>query len=125
MQEITAINWAAVLVGFVVAFGLGFLWYGKLFNRVWASGHGFDGPPATMPWGAMGLQAAGVFLLSWLFAITAEREMLTTAIMIVLLAACLIASSVLYAMKPARVAAIEAGYVVAAGIVLVIVNGVL
>ena len=125
MKEITAVNWPAVLVGFVVAFGLGFRWYGKLFNKAWASGHGLDGPPATMPWAAMGLQAAGVFLLSWLFAITAEREMLLTAIMIVLLVACLIASSVLYAMKPGRVAAIEAGYVIAAGIVLVIVNGIL
>lgn len=37
----TEVNWLAVLVAAVVAFGVGFLWYGPLFGKRWADGMGF------------------------------------------------------------------------------------
>ena len=53
MGEITAnVNWLAVIVGAVVAFLLGWLWYSpKLFGTQWAKDVGVElGRPMTCPW---------------------------------------------------------------------------
>ena len=44
MPELTDnVNWLAVIIGFVLAFALGWLWYSpKLFGRKWAEGVGLD-----------------------------------------------------------------------------------
>ena len=72
MPELTDnVNWLAVIIGFVLAFALGWLWYSpKLFGRKWAEGVGLDPKgPETMPVAAMAIQAAGTFLLAWLVGI--------------------------------------------------------
>lgn len=126
MNEITAgVNWPAVLTGFVVAFALGFVWYGYLFRKAWMSGHGIEAPPQKMPLGAMLLQLAGTFLLAWLFGITAAREALLTIIIVVLALMSLMAAGALYAQKPPRIAAIEAGYVLAMGVVMFLAQAIL
>ncbi len=42
MTELTAnVNWLAVIIGFVLSFALGWLWYSpKLFGVKWAEGVG-------------------------------------------------------------------------------------
>ena len=56
MTELTAnVNWLAVIVGFVLAFALGWLWYSpKLFGTKWAEGVGVKmGDASAMPVAAM------------------------------------------------------------------------
>ena len=126
MSEIVAgVNWTAVLAGFVAAYALGFLWYGFLFNRAWSSGHGLSGPPERLPLAAMAIQAAGLFLLAWLFGITAAREQLLTIGLVVLAIMALMGSGTLFALRPARVAAIETGYVLAAAVLLFLAQAIL
>ena len=41
MQEITAnVSWTAIIVGFIAAYAVGFLWYGVIFQKAWALGNG-------------------------------------------------------------------------------------
>lgn len=126
MEEITAnVNWLAVGVGFVLAYLLGFVWYGFLFGKAWAEGHGLAGPPEKLPVMAMSLQAAGTFLLAWLFGITAARDALLTVILIVLTIICLMAAGAFYTMRPAKVAAIETGFVATMAVVLFLIQALL
>jgi hypothetical protein len=119
MGELTAdVNWLAVVAGFLAAYALGFLWYGALFRKAWASGHGLAAPPERQPVAAMVLQAVGTFLLAWLFGVTAVREQLLTIVLVVLCIMALMAAGTLFTLKPFRVAAIETGYVLAAAVVL-------
>lgn len=119
MSELTNnVNWVAVIVGFIAAYGLGFLWYGLLFRKPWAEGHGLGAPPDRQPVGAMVLQAVGTFLLAWLFGITAGQEHLLTIIMVVLCIAAFLGANALFTLKSGKVVAIEGGYIIAMGIVL-------
>ena len=36
-------NWLAVLVSALAFFAIGWVWYGPLFSKPWASGMGYDG----------------------------------------------------------------------------------
>ena len=51
MAEITAnVNWLAVIVGAIVAYLLGMLWYSpKLFGTTWAAGVGVSFDDAEVP----------------------------------------------------------------------------
>ncbi|MBO6718733.1 MAG: DUF1761 domain-containing protein [Rhizobiaceae bacterium] len=121
MEELTTnVSWTAVIVGFVAAYAVGFLWYGVIFQKAWALGNGLPEKPEKFPVMAMVLQLAGTFLYSWVFGITAAREMLATVILIVLTITCLIAAGALYRLRPPGVAMIDAGYILAMGIVLFI-----
>ena len=119
MSEITAnVNWLAVVVGWAVAFGLGWLWYGPLFGKSWASGIGLDPGKAAMPAAAMVVQAIGTFLLAWVFGVTAGNNALLTVILVVLTITVLMWSGGLYAGKPGKVIAIETGYVWAMAVIM-------
>ncbi len=39
--DCSSVNWLAVLVAALAAFAVGFVWYGPLFGKKWASLHGF------------------------------------------------------------------------------------
>ena len=78
MQEITAnVNWLAVVVGAVLSFLLGWLWYSPaLFWEKWAEGVGVElGAANAMPVGAMVAQVVAIFLLAWIFGVTAANEL--------------------------------------------------
>ena len=84
MGEITeGVNWLAVIVGAVVAYGLGWLWYSPvLFGTKWMEGTGVKmeaGSP--LPMGAMIVQAIGTFLLAWVVGVTAVGSELMTFIL--------------------------------------------
>lgn len=119
MEEITAnVSWTAIIVGFIAAYVVGMLWYGVLFQKAWTRGNDLPERPEKFPVGATILQAAGTFFYSWVFGITAAREMLLTIILVVLAIACLVGAGALYRLRPPGVAVIDAGYVVAMGVVL-------
>jgi hypothetical protein len=122
MAEITAnVNWLAVIVGTVVSFLLGWLWYSpKLFGTKWAAGVGVDlGAAASMPVGAMVAQLIATFLLAWVIGITAAREALLTAILIVIMVALFIVANGLFAKKSGYAIGVEAGFIVAMAVVMI------
>jgi hypothetical protein len=122
-MDIASVNWLAVIVSFVAAFALGWLWYGFLFQKPWAEGLGIS-PPDKMPVVAMAAQIAGTFLLAWILGIAAAGNAYATAVLVVLMVASLIAASGLYAQKPGNVIVIEAGYVLAMGVVILLVQAI-
>lgn len=119
MADIIAnVNWLAVIVGFVVAYGAGWLWYGPLFGKVWSTGLGIS-MPDKMPVMAMAVQAAGTFLLAWVIGVTETTNALALAVLIVATIVVLMIAGGLYSRKSGNVIGIETGYVVAMAVIMV------
>jgi len=128
MSEISEnVNWLAVLVSFVLAFILGWLWYSpKLFGHKWAEGVGLDPKgPEKMPVAAMAFQAAGTFLLAWLVGVTAAHESLFTIILIALTIMALMAAGGFFTRKTGYAIATEVGFIVAMVVVMIVVQAIL
>ncbi len=128
MNELTAnVNWLAVVVGAALGFLLGWLWYSpKLFGRKWAQGVGVElGSASTVPVAAMVTQLAATFLLSWVVGITAAMNALLTAILIVAMLVLFIVAGGLFAKKSRYAIGVEAGFVVAMAIIMIVVQGTL
>lgn len=127
MGELTAnVNWLAVIVGTVASFLLGWLWYSpKLFGAKWAEGIGVQlGGAGSMPMGAMATQLIATFLLAWLVGITAGQNALLTIILIALTIIIFIISNGLFANKSSYAIGVEAGFIAAMTVVMIVVQGV-
>lgn len=127
MAEITAnVNWLAVVLGAVLAFIVGWLWYGPLFGKQWAEGNGVElGTAASMPMGAMAAQAIGLLLVSWFVGVTATTDSLWTFILAVIAFGVMQASGGMFLKKPNNVILIDFGYLIAAAICMFIVQAIL
>ncbi len=126
MSELTLnVNWIAVLIGAVVSFAIGGLWYSpKLFGLKWAEGVRLTTEQAgEMSLPAMLLQALATFLLSWLVGITAANEALLTAILITLTISLLVISAGLFAKKSLYAIFTEAGFIVVMVFVMIATHG--
>lgn len=127
MGELTAnVNWLAVIVGTVLSFLLGWLWYSpKLFGVKWAEGVGVEmGSADNMPAAAMGAQLLGTFLLSWLVGITAGQNALLTIILIALAIIVFIVANGLFAKKSTYAIGTEAGFIAAMTVLMIVVQGI-
>ena len=126
-SEFANVNWIAVIVGAVVAFLVGWLWYSpKLFGNGWAEGSGVDlGAAQEMPVFAMVSQMVALLLLSTVIGITAGFEHLITAILAILAAACFVLSAGSFVKKSNYARGVDFGYIVVSGIVMIIVQGIL
>ena len=125
MGELTNnINWLATIIGAIVAFLLGWLWYSpKLFVEKWAEGVriNFDGSgPSEL---VMVVQMVATFLLSWVIGITAASNSLFTAILITLTIVCLMAASGLFCQKSRYAIATETGFIVVMVAVMIVCQG--
>lgn len=121
MTEITAnVNWLAVLVGAIVAFVLGWLWYSPMFfGKRWAAGNNLElGDASSMPMAAMALQALGLLLLAWFVGVTAVESQLLTFVLAVVAFATMSASGAMFLKKPPVVIWIDFGYLLAAAVVM-------
>ena len=128
MEEITAnVNWLAVIVGAVLSFLLGWLWYSPmLFGTKWAEGVGVElGAASAMPVGAMVSQAVAILLLAWLFGVTAGNDALLTIILVVLAIAAFIFSGGMFTKKSMYAVYTETGYIIAIAVVMFVVQAVL
>ena len=126
MELTSGVNWPAVLLGTVLAFGLGMLWFSpRMFGRAWSTGSHDIKPPTTPPLAAMGTQLAGTFLMAWLIGITAVADHLLTAILIIVAIAVLHLANGLFGQKSGTAALIDGGYVVAMGVLMIAAQGVL
>jgi hypothetical protein len=121
-EIITNVSWLAVVVGAVVAFLLGWLWYSPaLFGKKWAAGNGIEmGSASSMPVVAMVAQIVGLFLMSWFVGVTAVESKLLTFILATLAFGVLNFSGSQFAKKPAVVGYIDFGYWLAAAVVMFI-----
>ena len=127
MTELTAnVNWLAVIIGAVLAYAFGMLWFSpRLFGTKWALGSGLDPQgPAKPPVNALVLQAAGTFFLAWLTGITAARNALATIILIALTIMALMAGGGFFTNKSAYAIAAETGFVAAMVAIMIVVQGI-
>jgi hypothetical protein len=127
MTELTAnVNWLVVIVGAVIAYALGMLWFSpKLFGAKWATGVGLDPKgPARPPVAAMVLQAIGTFFLAWLTGITAASNALATIILIALTIMALMAGGGYFTNKSTYAISAEVGFVAAMVVIMIVVQGI-
>jgi hypothetical protein len=123
MGELThGVSWIAVIVGFVVSFLVGWLWYSPvLFGKKWAEGVGVElGGAGSMPAGAMITQVLATFGLAWLFGITAAKNALLTIILVLVTIILFIVSNGKYVKKSNAAVAIEALYILVMGVIMFI-----
>jgi hypothetical protein len=127
MEDFSAVNWLAVVLGAVAAFLVGWLWYSpKMFGVKWAAGVGVQlGSASSLPVGAMVSQFAALFLLATVVGITATTNALFTALLAILAAAMFVASSGAYVKKSSAAILIEFFYIVVAGAVMILAQGAL
>ncbi|NNE82443.1 MAG: DUF1761 domain-containing protein [Alphaproteobacteria bacterium] len=128
MEElITGVSWLAVIVGAVVSFLLGWLWYSpKLFGTKWAEGVGVDlGSASEMPVGAMVSQIIGLLLMSWFVGVTAVTSALLTVILATIAFTVLAYSGGQFTKKSAYARGVEAGYWIICLALMIISQGVI
>lgn len=126
MEDFSAVSWIAVITGTVVSFMLGWLWYSpKLFGTKWAEGSGVSmDTPDKMPMFAMLMQIVALFLLAMVIGITATANALITAIMAIIAAAFFVASQGAFSQKSNYAIAVDFSYIIVAGIIMIICQGV-
>ena len=128
MNEITMnVDWIAVIAGTVVSFLLGWLWYSPaLFGKKWAAGVGVDlGSAQNVPAVALVTQLAATFSLAWLIGLAVGRHGFVVDVLIVTMPVLFIVSNGMFAKKSSYAIAVEAGFIVAMGLVMNVVQAVL
>ncbi|MCY6381522.1 DUF1761 domain-containing protein [Hoeflea prorocentri] len=128
MGEIASgVNWLAVILGAVVSFLAGWLWYSpKLFGPKWAEGVGVEmGTANEMPVGAMVSQIVGLLLLSWFVGVTAAAGMLLTVILGTIAFALLGYSGGMFRKNSAYARVTDLGYLVCSVVIMIIIQGLL
>lgn len=128
MGEITAnVNWLAVIIGAVLAYVLGWLWYSpRMFGTKWAEGVGVElGSASSMPVAAMVTQAIGTFLLAWVVGVTAANNALLTFILIIVTFAVLLFAGGLFTKKSSYANNVDVGFIVAMAVVMFVVQAIL
>ncbi|MCY0146385.1 DUF1761 domain-containing protein [Hoeflea sp. G2-23] len=128
MSEITmGVSWLAVIIGAVVSFLAGWLWYSPmLFGPKWAKGVGVEmGTASEMPFAAMAAQLVGLLLMSWFVGVTAVSNALWTAILATLAFTVLTYSGGLFTKKSSYARTVDAGYWIVALVIMVLCQGLL
>lgn len=121
MEEIFAnVNWIAVAVGAVVAYGLGALWFSpKMFGTKWAQGVGLSSGSHSPTAHAMIAQAVGTFLLAWVIGITETTGSILFAVLIAVTIAVIVKANGLWAGKSKYAIVVESGFVIAMVVVMI------
>lgn len=122
----TGVSWLGIVVGAVVSFLVGWLWYSpKVFGVKWAKGTGVElGKAASMPVGAMIFQGVGLFLMSWFVGVTAASDALFTVILATVAFTVLAYSGGMFGQKSTYARNVDAGYWVVCLVVMVICQGI-
>ena len=128
MSELTnGVNWLAVIAGAVAAFVMGWLWYSpKLFGTKWAEGLGVElGSASEMPVGAMVTNIIGLLLMSWFVGVTAANNALLTVVLATVAFTLLGYSGGMFGKQTAYVRNVNAGYWLAALVVMIVCQALL
>ena len=127
MNEVaTDVSWTGVIVGAVVSFLVGWLWFSpKLFGTKWAEGVGVELETAgNMPVGAMVAQFIGLMLMSWFVGVTAVSNALLTVILATVAFIVLAYSGGMFAQKSGYARNVEAGYWIICLVIMIVFQGV-
>ena len=126
-MELANVNSVAVSVGAVAAFLMGWLVYSPmLFGQKWAEGSGVGLDSADkMPVFAMISQFTALLMLSTVIGVTATANALFTAILAIAAAALFVASNGAFCRKSRYAMLVDFGYILAAGVVMIIAQGIL
>lgn len=127
MEEIAAVNGAAVIAGTVVSFFIGWFWYSaKCFGTKWAKGSGVSlDQPEKMPMFPMAAQFVSLFLLALVIGVTANANALTTAILAILAAAAFVVSNGAWTNKSSFALGVDFFYIVVSGAVMIAAQAIL
>lgn len=123
----TNISWIAVLVGAVISFMAGWLWYSPiLFGPKWAEGVGAEmGTASEMPVAAMVFQGIGLLLMSWFTGVMTAANLTAVAVLGTLAFVALAYSGGLFTKKSAYARFVDAGYWIVSLILMIIVQSIL
>ncbi|MEL6572042.1 MAG: DUF1761 domain-containing protein [Pseudomonadota bacterium] len=125
-MDIAVMNWPAVALGTVLAFGLGMIWFSPmLFGKAWSTGSHNISPPNSPPMMAMVTQLIGTALLAIVVGMTETNEAIGTAIMAISAVALTVAGMDLFSQKSGKATLIDAGYIVAGGALMIVAQGIL
>ena len=124
---LAGVNWLAVGVGTIVCFMLAGLWYSPmLFGTRWAEGVGVEtGALAKQPTGALVMQFAGTLILAWIMALAHTNGAYSSAVLIVVMAACLLMAANMSANHSAYSTIVEGSFVVVMGLIMTACNYIL
>ena len=127
MDQPETLNILAVIVGTIAAFLFGWLIYSpKVFGTKWAEGSGVElGAASSMPVFAMIAQLIALALLALVIGVTATISALGTAILAILAAAAFVVSSGAFLKKSNFALAVDGGYVVGSGVIMILAQGLL
>ena len=121
----TGVSWLGVIVGALVAFLVGWVWYSKLFGTKWAEGSGVElGSAASMPVGAMIVQVVGLLLMSWFVGVTAVSNALLTVILGTVAFTVLMYSGGIFTNKSAYARNVDAGYWLVSLVIMIVCQGI-
>ncbi len=125
-MDISALNWPAVIAGTLAAFGLGMIWFRPmLFGWAWAAGSHNLRPPASPPLLAMAAQFLGTFALALVVGMTETAGAIGTAIFAILAVSLTVAGMDLFSQKSGRATLIDASYILAGGVLMILAQGLL
>ena len=126
-ELVTGVSWLAVIVGAVVSFLLGWLWYSpKLFGTKWAEGVNVDFESAEkMPVAAMASQIIGLLLMSWFVGVTAVTSALLTVILATVAFTVLAYSAGQFTKKSNYARNVDAAYWIVCLVLMIISQGVI
>ncbi len=122
----TGVSWLGVLVGAVVSFLAGWLWYSpKLFGPKWAEGVGVEmGAAGEMPVAAMVSQGIGLLLMSWFVGVTAASDALLTVILGTVAFTVLAYSGGSFRKNSTYARNTDAGYWIVALVIMIVCQGI-
>ncbi len=120
------LNWLAVGAGTIGAFVLGMVWFSPvMFGKGWSTGSHNIQPPQSPPVAAMIIQFLGTFALALVVGLTETTGALLTAIVAILATAFFVAGMDLFSQKTGKATLIDAGYIIAAGVIMIGAQGLL
>lgn len=125
-MDIANMNWTAVIVGAVVAFALGMLWFSpKMFGKTWSTGSHNIQPPDSPPMLAMVVQFIATLMLALIIGITETAEAIFVAIGAILAVAFFVAGMDLFSQKSGKATWVDAGYILACGVIMIAAQAIL
>ena len=128
MSEITSdVNWLAVLVGTVISFVLGWLWYSpKMFGEKWAEGVGVSLADSNeMPIAPLFIQLAANFCLAWVVGVTLAANALPFMILIAISFLLIMIAGGKFSQKSNYAICTEAGFVACMVAIMILCHAVL
>lgn len=126
MDNVGELSWIAIAAGTIISFLVGWVWYlPQVFGTIWAAGSRVElGSASEMPVFAMVTQLVGLFFLAMVIGLTASMNMLGTAIFSILATATFVASQGGFVQKTTAAIAIDFGYIVISGVIMIGLQGI-